>query len=1039
MRGALGLDIWVILQRSAKSAALVCLLLSTGFSVLSSSAAPNHRRLFFDTSGLDRLKVKSTNELAKECFDALVRNSKWYVSRPAPKPSDYSGQYVGILGAAQPLVGGIESMAFYWLITKNETYALAATKYMLSLRQWDTWSSDALTMGFICRGLAVGYDWLYDYLQPGEKAIVRDMIRTAAMWIYVESLGEEAWWTQAYACNWLAIAHSGLGLAGLALWEELPDSKGWVSLAQTKIEKYLDSGGPDGGWGEGLHYWQYGLIPILLFADGLRNITGQDLFKHPWLEAAWRFPVYCLSPRKQGLVNFGDSDYRLTLTQQVGVCMVKLATEYRNGFAQWFVHATQTLKKERVSAVPWTFIWYDPSIPATDPVVLPTSFLFRGLGWAIMRSGWKSDDVLFAMKSGQAWKHGHADQNSFTLEYLGERLVTDPGYGPQSDEYFSKKDIQPYIASIGHNTVLINSVGQTIKTPDRRPEPWGLIGSFISADGYDYVLGDASATYSYPMRSFIRQVAFVKPSYFLLHDELSASKPSSFSWLLHSAGKIEVRGDLILIQGSKSSLLLNILSPQKWIYQILYDQKHMVEWQIEEPIQYIKIEPENKTQSTDFLVLMVPTLPNTVSIPMLVDRIYENQTLGATISRGDAIDTHLYSPTKDRVTVGNIEFEGRSCFISSKAVKTVQQFALHDGTSLKFAKSAFVASSKPLSIVMTLRNDTAEGNVETTDDCILEMDMQDQPATVILDGNRFEDYRYDAEKQTLIMPMRKGLHSLKIEALRSVVSLLTRAERALSWAKGVGKEFDILKADRMLADARLAFNSTDYGKAKAIAGALLEIVSMKMDGSDADWKGIRQIVTDVSGDAKAEGTDILGVLGVIDNEHLYLMMRISGQINKEAAFVFDIDNDGKNDYAVRLHNDYTRLWLRKTDETISKSLEYGWGDIIEVKVPLRLMQNPTTIKIKALSIISNKLSRDTGLSDQTDWGQVVAAETPTSMTGVTKPAKPIPTATLPLTFSIVGWMQSNILILCLFATIAMAIVLYLRRKGIPFKSPRRKH
>jgi hypothetical protein len=257
-----------------------------------------------------------------------------------------------------------------------------------------------------------------------------------------------------------------------------------------------------------------------------------------------------------------------------------------------------------------------------------------------------------------------------------------------------------------------------------------------------------------------------------------------------------------------------------------------------------------------------------------------------------------------------------------------------------------------------------------------------------------------------------------------VASLLSRAEKALGWAKGVGKEFDTLKVDRMLADAKSAFNSSDYGKAKTIADALLEIVSMKMDGSDADWKGIREIVTDVSGDAKAEGTDVLGVFGVMDNEYLYLMMRISGRINKEGAFVFDIDNDGKNEYAVRLHNDYTRLWLRPRDETISESLEYGWGDIIEVKVPLRLMQNPATIKVRALSIISNKLSRDTGLSDQTDWGQIMVARMTTEVTG-----------TLTKTTT-VDWMQTNTLILCLFA---VAAALFLSMKLGMRRRKRSKH
>lgn len=741
---------------------IACLLLSTQTQLQSCFAVSNHPRMFFDISGLDALKAKSTDSLAKQSFDAIVSYAKSSVSRPPPKPSDYPG-WSSSLNAIQPLVGGIESMAFLWLITKDESYASGAKKYLLSLQQWSSWYSspqedDALCMGFISRGLAVTYDWMYDYLQPEERATIRSMIQQSAGWIYSESF-KGRWWTQAYACNWLAVPYCGLGLAGLAFAEELPESAEWINLAKTKITRYLDSGCPDGGWGEGLGYWQVGTFPILLFADALKNAGDQNLYQHPWLRMTWRFPLYCLFPSKQGLVNFGDSNYDASMTQTLGTLMTKFAAEYRNGFAQWYVYATGTLKKQGVSSTPWNFVWFDSSVSSADPNTLSQSTLFRGIGWAIMRTGWTTDDVLLALKSGPMWNHGHADHNSLMLEYCGERLATDPGYGPQSSDYFTQTK-NPYIASIGHNTILVNNVGQTITRPTQKPDAGGTITSFTGSLGFDSAMGDASATYPFPMKSFIRQISLVKPSYFVIHDRISAYVPSSFSWLLHTSGRIELGNDTVLIRGNKVSLLLNVMSPLKMSYTVLRDQKQMIGWARETPIEYVRIENVDKSYNLDLLVVVMLTVQ---AEPLQVRNIGsgEEPTSGITITRGGITDTHLYSSTGgSHVNSGKIQLEGQSCFISATA-DNVRQFALQGGTALQFNGRSLVSSSKPVSMSLRLVNDTADGAFEAKEDCSLEF-IAPNPALVLVDGKQIDSYAYSPDKRTLALWLTKGAHTISL-------------------------------------------------------------------------------------------------------------------------------------------------------------------------------------------------------------------------------------------------------------------------------------
>ncbi|MEM2364786.1 MAG: heparinase II/III family protein [Candidatus Bathyarchaeia archaeon] len=759
-----GKTIRALLERFTKTILLVTLLCLPAPSIFVFSANSSHPKLFFNNSGIKQLELKTTCEYGRGSFDALIKYAKLCAKTPVTRPTDRKGDYTPHLGAIQDLYSRAETLAFAWLMTRDETYARIAKEYLLSLQTWESWQDspyDDLSMAGISRGLAICYDWLYEYLRPEERATFRTMIERSAGWLYSESIKEKQWWTIAYAQNHLAISHASLGLAGLVLSGEHPDAENWVNLASFKIKKYLDNGCPDGGWGEGVYYWHYGTYQILLFADALRCVTGKDLYGHWWLREAWRFPFYCLSPTRQGLVNFADCNYETSLVERVGVVMLKLAAEYRNGYAQWFAQITDAVRKTGSHRTPWNFIWYDPSVPATEPIDLPPSKLFRGIGWAVFRTGWKDSDTLFALRAGTWWVHNHGDQNSFVLESLGERLVIDPGYGKRSKEYFKLKT-DPYVASVGHNTVLIDNLGQEVKHPSEHPLKGGTIKSFISLSVYDYVSGDASATYPSPMQLFTRKITFVKPSYLVICDELRSARASSFSWLLHTLGKIEVRQDTILVKGNKASLLVKVLNPPKWDHQILHDQKHMIGWEKEEPIEYVKIESGSKVESLRFLVVMVPVPFQGDSLPFSVVGVSEASVLGATISRDDIVDKHLYRLTGDRVVVGNIQFEGQNCFISSRAEGTVQQFALHDGTSLRLNGKVLVSSSKPISTAIILGNDTTEGIIETTEDCTLELTAQDRPAVVLLDGKAMNKYRFDSDKRTVTLFVRGGSHSLKM-------------------------------------------------------------------------------------------------------------------------------------------------------------------------------------------------------------------------------------------------------------------------------------
>ena len=62
-------------------------------------------------------------------------------------------------------------------MTKEEKYAYRATQEMLSVSRFPDWNpSHFLDVGEMVLALSIGYDWLYEYLEPEIRSIVRDAI-----------------------------------------------------------------------------------------------------------------------------------------------------------------------------------------------------------------------------------------------------------------------------------------------------------------------------------------------------------------------------------------------------------------------------------------------------------------------------------------------------------------------------------------------------------------------------------------------------------------------------------------------------------------------------------------------------------------------------------------------------------------------------------------------------------------------------------------------------------------------------------------------
>ena len=132
------------------------------------------------------------------------------------------------------------------------------------------------------------------------------------------------------------------------------------------------------------------------------------------------------------------------------------------------------------------------------------------------------------------------------------------------------------------------------------------------------------------------------------------------------------------------------------------------------------------------------------------------------------------------------------------------------------------------------------------------------------------------------------------------------------------------------------------------------IEPITIDGYDNDWKNTAPlIVTDPEGDALSKNTDIKELRFVRDNSNLYISFEIattpSTSENVDYYVKFDINGDGKRDYGIDAYHGKVYLdkytGSNKFEQKVLSDAEVKIRNIVEIKLPLKYLENPTSIDV----------------------------------------------------------------------------------------------
>lgn len=458
-------------------------------------------------------------------------------------------------------------LAFAYQLTGNPEYAEKAFFHAEMLCRIDNWTNPAhrftqiydrvwphgveddqvvfsfdLTSARISTHLALVYDWIYDYMDKGQRDRIRGALLENSI-LRVRGNYEYHWWTSAHRCNWSGVCYSGLGMASLALLKEDPQLVDVVEHCYQGVSLMLDELGVDGGWQEGRGYWAYGVGHSVWFMDAIKKQTegSYNLFAHPKLkDHPVDFILYTMPANfaDGGAGPKGDSWFINKLIAETGS---RTAAWYRDSFLE-------------PGESMYDLIYRDPAVKAVKPGA--TSRHFRTIDWAVMQSSLTDEQSMkIVCKAGKNDDphHGHLDCGNFIISYKGNNFIRDHGSASYDDYYFSAERWEYAEASSkGHNVVFVN--GEEQITAKLKNQPWiegpgTSIGEFSTSAEQDYVVMNHLEN-AYPgkeMKSWQRKIVLEKPSLAVVIDKIGSAKHAEIRSRIHPGGTVEIHENFYTI------------------------------------------------------------------------------------------------------------------------------------------------------------------------------------------------------------------------------------------------------------------------------------------------------------------------------------------------------------------------------------------------------------------------------------------------------------------------------------------------------------
>lgn len=456
----------------------------------------------------------------------------------------------------------IATWSFIYIVDKEERYLQKTINALLNAcEDFPDWGDRGLYLGLMSFAVAIGYDWLYDFMDESQRNRIRKGITEKGIarmlqgyrynhYYRTEQRGGIGTYVKANT-NQNCIPSAGLGMSALAIGDEEPElCEEMLQNTLLSLTLYLDALAPEGAYMEGLLYWFFGMGVTGIFINSLVTSLETDLglWDYPGVSLTGYFPMYMLS--STGLqFNYGDSNVEFLRDDRGGAdVLFELAKAYNNPDFMWF----NSLLADTEPRV-WAIIGYDPAkYKSLDKLKLSKDRIFKGdCQVGSFRSKWtesiQNDGIYLGFKGGKGrLNHGDMDTGTFVLDALGERWAWELGRdvpypkhgfywnlrpGDQRWNFYKKR-------AEGHNTLIINPDG----TDGQDIRKLAEIIHYESTEAEACAIVDMTPAYAiYGAEKVHRTFKLTdNRSKVIIEDAVHTCKPSEVWWFMHTKAQIDI-------------------------------------------------------------------------------------------------------------------------------------------------------------------------------------------------------------------------------------------------------------------------------------------------------------------------------------------------------------------------------------------------------------------------------------------------------------------------------------------------------------------
>jgi hypothetical protein len=534
----------------------------------------NHPRLFLAADDWEKIRAKTkTDKASARIAKCLEAKAAQFLAAPE---LTYQLDGIRLLAKSRLCIEYVLTLAMAARLTGDNRYAVRAIREMRKAARLADWNpSHFLDVGEMASALAIGYDWLYDFLDDTDRKEIAQALKDKALRPSFDSLPERLWWVSG-TNNWNQVCHGGLTLAAIAVADLYPDlARETLERALENLPKAAHGYAPDGAYAEGPIYWDYGTTFHVLLAAALEQLGegSHGVDKFPGFARSAEYIREMTSPSGD-FYSYSDSEKR----RPMAVALFWFArrfgkpdvVQYELDHLDAVLDAYEkTMHDDACRFLALALIWHAPVSGHAQEKQLPLRWFARGPNpVAVFRTAWDDPNAMFAgIKGGCARDpHAHMDAGSFILEADGVRWALDldkQDYGDLERAGIALWDVDQggdrwkvfRHGSAGHNILRFNGADQRV---DGRAN-WIR----VETDGsMPYAIVDLDPVYQGQVEKVARGLAFLNRGVLIQDEWATGEHDVEAEWQMLTQAQVIVNQQTLLLLQKGRQLTLHLIGPE---------------------------------------------------------------------------------------------------------------------------------------------------------------------------------------------------------------------------------------------------------------------------------------------------------------------------------------------------------------------------------------------------------------------------------------------------------------------------------------------